>query len=140
MNEERGFYEWLRGRMDHTVHVQRIENTTSSGVPDLNMCCQGREVWIELKVKLKQGILLRKEQYAWLHKRGDAMGTGMVVVKDGDDFEIHLGHLLTIEPYSGYLRITSEPWYRGERKGAPIQQIIFRQGVYSRDHLSYQPG
>jgi len=33
------------------VHVQRIETIYHPGVPDLNVCIQGVEWWIEVKVK-----------------------------------------------------------------------------------------
>ena len=53
-----------------SIHLQRIETSTSNGVPDLNGCCSGREFWMELKTK--KGTFLsqmRNEQVSWTLKR-----------------------------------------------------------------------
>jgi len=53
-----------------SIHLQRIETSTSNGVPDLNVCYSGREFWIELKTK--KGTFLsqmRNEQISWTLRR-----------------------------------------------------------------------
>jgi len=48
------------------VHVQRIETIYHPGVPDLNVCIQGVEWWIEVKVK---GDTLSDVQKLWITLR-----------------------------------------------------------------------
>src|SRR5262245_59893079 len=49
---------------------QRVENSAvGRGVPDLNGCCNGIEVWIENKVTAGWKADVRPEQYAWASRR-----------------------------------------------------------------------
>jgi hypothetical protein len=43
---------WKQLRVNSTgIHWQRIESgATASGIPDVNGCFEGREIWVELKV------------------------------------------------------------------------------------------
>lgn len=47
----------------------RVENGVALGVPDINICHMEVEVWIEAKLTLNNGVLLRKFQYAWGKRR-----------------------------------------------------------------------
>lgn len=77
MNPETAFYNKIK---DHLPgHVQRIESSSGSGIPDVNGCHSGIEYWIELKVDVKRLILLRKEQYAWGMRRALSGGHVMVI-------------------------------------------------------------
>lgn len=69
-----------------TFHWQRIETLTGAGVPDVNGCCGGVEIWIELKIirgvgkpsfQSSQG--LTPTQCAWLEARWRAGGRSFVV-------------------------------------------------------------
>lgn len=61
---------WNRIRDKMPGHAVRIENTAGVGIPDVNVCCRGVEIWFELKVWTEGvGILLRKEQWAWMNRR-----------------------------------------------------------------------
>lgn len=51
-------------------HWQRIETAlTGLGIPDMNACHGGREVWIELKQTSGWKPAIRPEQGAWAWKR-----------------------------------------------------------------------
>jgi len=51
-------------------HWQRIETGgTGLGIPDLNGCSDGTEVWIEAKVATGWKPTVRPEQVAWLERR-----------------------------------------------------------------------
>ncbi len=77
MKSEQEFYESFRPKIPG--HLQRIETSTGSGVPDLVWCYDGRTIWIETKIELpSRGVLLRKEQYAWGHRH--AAHKGRVIV------------------------------------------------------------
>lgn len=74
------FWHWLKNKLSKSkVDMQRIENTTGGGVPDVNMCYQGSEAWIELKVYVKGNVLLRKQQYAWIVRRANVDGNVLVI-------------------------------------------------------------
>lgn len=73
MTPERALAKWLLDALPPNSHAQRIEVTTGRGVPDLNLCGNGREWWLELKADHKLP-LLRPEQFAWLTRRHNAGG------------------------------------------------------------------
>ena len=55
--KESALWGWLREglkRMKAPKHVQRIEDTTKSGTPDVEGCIEGRAFWVELKVAYEQ--------------------------------------------------------------------------------------
>ena len=65
------------------VHWVAIESpTTSRGIPDLNGCLKGTEIWIETKATdtWKVGGV-RREQIAWLERRARALGRAYVAVR-----------------------------------------------------------
>lgn len=55
------------GKDRENAHWMRIETLTVLGVPDVNVCSQGREGWIELKVKINPIVPPRFQpmQNAW---------------------------------------------------------------------------
>ena len=42
---------------------------TALGVPDLNMCMLGQDVWVEMKATSGWSVTLRPEQIAWAERR-----------------------------------------------------------------------
>jgi hypothetical protein len=61
---------------------QRIESgLTGSGIPDLNGCCMGHDIWVELKWTdgWKPGI--RSEQVGWAERRARAGGKVFLAVR-----------------------------------------------------------
>lgn len=68
-----------------TVHWVAIESpSTSRGIPDLNGCFNGVEVWIEMKVTNGNKVSIRKEQIAWMERRARARGRIFVAVRQRD--------------------------------------------------------
>ena len=71
---------WNRIRDKFPGHVQRLENMTGAGVPDVNVCHMGKEYWIELKIWTPgPGLLIRKEQWAWANRRVLAGGNCFLI-------------------------------------------------------------
>jgi len=64
--------------LSYNVHWQSLESSVmGQGIPDLNGCCDGQEVWLELKyTKLLKpsNISLEPMQVAWIYKRAKAGG------------------------------------------------------------------
>lgn len=55
--KESALWAWLKGataRIPEPHHIQRIEDTTKSGTPDVEGCIGGRGFWAELKVAYEQ--------------------------------------------------------------------------------------
>jgi hypothetical protein len=88
----------------------RVECTTMKGVPDINACNEGVEIWIESKIFYEDhgSPLLEKEQHAWGFRRSFYGGRVWVLAYHEDADLIHCyKHPLTVTPARGYLRITS---------------------------------
>lgn len=49
MTPEASFYAWFRRHLPSDWDAQRVETTTSRGVPDLNVATLMGEFWVELK-------------------------------------------------------------------------------------------
>ncbi len=96
--------------LDPKAHAQRIETSTSSGVPDINICIGGKEIWVETKVA-DPYVLLRPFQWSWINRRGKAGGVILVLAANfnGRWFHAWRAEDLKVEPYSRYLRVVSQP-------------------------------
>ena len=94
--KEAGLYQRLRRKILATfpsARIDRVENGLVDGMPDVNMCIKGKDVWLELKyiegwpardttqVLGRRG--LRPEQINWHIKQGLAGGTSFIVVGIG---------------------------------------------------------
>lgn len=109
ISSEKQFSAWLMKRLNERGHAQRIETTTSNGVPDINWCVDGKECWIETKIGCTE-ILLRKEQYAWGMKRS-VHGCNVRVFSycpKHDAISIYI-FPLTVKVKGKYLKIASPP-------------------------------
>lgn len=65
---EAKLYKLLKDNLKN-VHFTRIESHTEQGIPDVNACYNGKEVWIELKANLHKDLGLSKYQIVWIRKR-----------------------------------------------------------------------
>lgn len=88
MTPEQRFHKLIRDTIPKSWHLQRIESTTTNGIPDLNMVVpdlqSGRfkEVWLEVKALPANQVAIRSEQYSWATMRMAAGGCVMVVNQD----------------------------------------------------------
>ena len=81
--KESAFWNSLRKSWKGKGLFQRVENTTSSGVPDLFCCVQGKSFWIELKSHGKNGnIKLKGYQKAWRDNLIKHGGTHFTITRD----------------------------------------------------------
>ena len=51
------------------AHLIRVESNTINGIPDINGCWSGKEIWMELKSDKVGYPKLSKWQIAWINKR-----------------------------------------------------------------------
>ena len=75
-------------------HVCRIENTAGVGTPDVNICHNGVEAWLELKVAKGHYIYLRASQVAFCVRRVAEKGRIFFVTRYGEEILIFTGEQL----------------------------------------------
>ena len=89
MPKESLLWKQLRDNLP-TVHWQRIETgLTGAGVPDVNGCSDGQEVWIELKSGRGRQLGLRPMQIAWLATRTKYGGDCYVLGKKDKTIKLY---------------------------------------------------
>ena len=82
MAKESQLWTLVKENLPKDAHVQRIETgLTGKGVPDLNYCQNGKEIWIELKSIDGNKSQLSPFQIAWLYNRMKAGGKCFVLIR-----------------------------------------------------------
>ena len=61
------------------VHFTRIESHTENGIPDVNACYNGKDIWVELKANNSKDLGLSKWQIVWIMKRLKVGGTVFII-------------------------------------------------------------
>lgn len=85
-SRESSLWKMLKGHMPSSWDVQRIETgSTGRGIPDVNVCVDGHEFWIELKVVQGRRVELSPEQVAWHYRRTRAGGRTWILARDKAD-------------------------------------------------------
>lgn len=122
MNEQ-AFSKWLRSKLPG--HVCRVENTIGSGMPDINWCYEGKEIWIETKMTLTNSVLLRKEQWAWMRRR-DVAGSQVriVAVLPRDFIACWFPKHVEVFPQGKYLRIEGAPIFLCRKKDFHFRLLV----------------
>lgn len=83
---ESQFWDLVKSHLPKKAHSQRIETGgTGRGIPDVNICYNEIEVWIELKIVKGKKVDLSAEQVAWLFRRARAGGRCWIVARDQAD-------------------------------------------------------
>lgn len=101
MTPEQKFYYLIKEHIPG--HVNRIENSTGVGIPDVNFCFDGLETWLELKANVnllcaEEEVIqipfgtkrLRDSQIIWHGQRVNAGGRVLIAIRDGDTIKILL--------------------------------------------------
>ena len=92
---ESKFWKYIRPNL--WGHSERIENSTGSGIPDVNTCFQGQEVWIELKIITGYQFHLRRTQYNWINRRLKEQGRIFILIGHKRNKTRWTGELITGE-------------------------------------------
>tara|TARA_R110002020_G_scaffold94037_3_gene226674 strand:+ start:187 stop:576 length:390 start_codon:yes stop_codon:yes gene_type:complete len=89
MAKESQFWALLKPHIPKEAHVQRIETGgTGRGVPDVNYCQQGIEIWIELKSIKGLKSELSPFQIAWIYNRIKAGGNCFVLIRKNKEIKL----------------------------------------------------
>ena len=92
LKSETSLWRWLEpARKDFgaaKLHMDRVENSAGSGMPDVEGCLLCKQFWIELKIagRPKRGgnvdvKHLRPKQVEWLHNRWLVGGCAWILVR-----------------------------------------------------------
>jgi hypothetical protein len=119
MTAEQKFYKAFKDAMPPWWHFQRIETTTDSGVPDVNLfipapehnyidcrCGMNMQWWIELKA---QAVYLRPAQNAWIKKRMSMGCPVAIIARVGKTIKVWDSFFDVIPMRNGKLKILSDP-------------------------------
>lgn len=132
-------YFWTQikaGLNDEHTHLCRIENTAGTGISDVNVCVNGLELWLELKVFHGKYLHFRTSQRIWITRRLQVGGTVWIVTRNGDDLEIYDAAATMAAPHKSYpekksFRIAIEdlptPVYRCSKpfKWVEVRKVLF---------------
>lgn len=106
MNPESKFSQWLIDKVLNQGHAQRIETTTTSGVPDINYATIDGECWIETKIAVGWRVNLRPYQWAWICRRR-IYGRVFVIAETGVMIAIFNGKTLNATLSGDHMVITT---------------------------------
>lgn len=82
MSSEATFSKLVKSHLPVGAHWQRIETgSTGTGIPDVNICLNGKEVWVELKLIKGKRVDLAPTQVAWHMKRAKAGGITWILAR-----------------------------------------------------------
>ena len=73
---------------------QAIETTIGRGIPDLNGCIDGQEIWVEQKLTKGRRVTVTPEQVGWIERRLRHGGKVFIAVRRmvGKEDELYLVH------------------------------------------------
>jgi hypothetical protein len=82
MSSEATFSKLVKSHLPVGAHWQRIETgSTGTGIPDVNICLNGKEIWVELKLIKGKRVDLAPTQVAWHVKRSKAGGHTWILAR-----------------------------------------------------------
>jgi hypothetical protein len=78
------FWVQFKAAMVGFAHASRIENTAGNGISDVNLCRDGIEVWVELKMMKGSRLHFRNSQLSWILTRAKFGGRVRVLARNED--------------------------------------------------------
>ena len=79
------FWQQVKIGLDNVeTHLVRIENSAGNGISDVNACCRGQEIWLELKVFHGRRLYFRNSQKSWIVRRSEVGGRIFVLARNED--------------------------------------------------------
>lgn len=89
---KKNFVKWFKDfyPMDH---INLIESeATTTGIPDINACKGGKEIWVELKDGYLSKNSIKPGQFVWHIKRNQAGGTTWIAQKYDEIIKVYNGN------------------------------------------------
>jgi hypothetical protein len=125
--KEQDLYHWVKSSFGKQMDVVRIENISTSGTPDLNLCFNGIEAWVEVKLLPPKSVLLRPEQYAWSMRRANHGGLCFIVNRDPVNPVLHVWQFPHVEvlPSGKYVRVVNPPLSIIDHCPRQLQKVFF---------------
>lgn len=93
---EQEFKKWILKNATNDWLFQTIETSTGSGVPDLFVCTDGYQGWIELKSCANNRCYMRISQWRWMNKLSSRGGCGLLVIKRETDKRVDIYNMLDL--------------------------------------------
>lgn len=81
MAREATFKKWIIQNASKDWMFQTIETSTGSGVPDIFMCVNGCQAWIETKATDSNKCYMRISQWRWFYRLCTRGGFGLLIIK-----------------------------------------------------------
>ena len=79
------FWQQVKIGLDNVeTHLVRIENSAGNGISDVNACCRGQEIWLELKVFHGRRLYFRNSQKSWIVRRSEVGGRIFILARNED--------------------------------------------------------
>jgi hypothetical protein len=108
MTKEQKFYQQFRKNLPKYADCVRVENVLQSGMPDVNVCLDGREIWVELKCYDHSKVLIRPQQYAWGMRRAETLGRVFIVaLHPSNNIHVWMFPRIDVIPDGKYLMVGS---------------------------------
>ena len=83
--KESYFWQQVKIGLDNVeTHLVRIENSAGNGISDVNACCRGQEIWLELKVFHGRRLYFRNSQKSWIVRRSEVGGRIFILARNED--------------------------------------------------------
>lgn len=121
---EHDLWSEFKKRLPKHAHFIRVENSASLGTPDINGCCNGNDMWIELKHLKKwpkrKRTIVRIRHYTdtqrdWIKTRGQCGGLVLLLVQIEQTYllfdwmtALAVGHLNKQEMTNSAMLVTEE--------------------------------
>lgn len=117
---ESGLWNTIRKNLKGTpgLHMERIENVVGVGTPDVNICHEGKEAWVELKLirsfpkRSTTPVRIphfKEEQLYWIQERAKAGGRAWLFVQVQGEGYFLFGPETAAQIFRGEL--TQEEWW-----------------------------
>jgi len=123
MTPEQKFYQWFRKQLPHGADCVRIETTTMGGMPDVNVCYKGIEIWVELKCFVNGRVLIRPQQNAWMHRRKFRGGKVFLIADHSSGIHVWVPEFLSV-PHGKYLWVDTKPTFIGKHDKSLISFLF----------------
>lgn len=114
MKESEFWTKWVKPLLTKYGQADRIESSTSSGIPDVNWQIGEKSAWMELKVAKGSWVYFEIFQIPWHLKRADhSLTASTICIYSPEDKTIYLMHGLFLShvkrfPYKKKIRVKLE--------------------------------